>query len=128
MSEQLSSRKRFFAWCGIVAGAAIAVSGAFILVAGQQWFSPFANMLFGIVLLTDCVLRLRGPVEDRGKVLRRRAWAATYLLWVASMLWSRWQDPIFTQALLVGIAMMGLTMGMLYLALLVSGALSQSKQ
>jgi|GEM_PF-2653751 len=124
MSSDISRGKRFLAWAGIVFGLILAALAGTILVLDGRLFRTLGMLAFSLALVVDRAMYLRGAFTARQQLpIWNRIWIAANLLMMASVMFNLfWQNGVNRTALLTGAGAIVLSMGMLLLAILMSGA------
>jgi hypothetical protein len=124
MTDQPSHGKRILAWSGIVFGLIVAALSGTILVLEGRLFPTLGMLAFALALVVDRAMYLRGVFTARKEwPTWNRVWSATNLFMMGSMTLSLFfQNKVYRTALLAEAGALALTIGMLFLALLMSGA------
>ncbi len=124
MSSDISRGKRFLAWSGIVFGLLVSALAGTILVLEGTRFPTLGMLAFALALVIDRALYLRGAFTTRQQLpIWNRIWIAANLLLAGSVMFNLfWQNEVNRTAVLAGAVAIVLSMGMLLLAILMSGA------
>ncbi len=124
MSSEISRGKWFLAWAGIVFGLVVASLTGTILVLDGKVFPTLGMLAFSLALLIDRAMYLRGAFTARQQLPTwNRIWFGANLLLAGSVVFNLfWQNEVNRTAVLAGVAAIVLSMGMLLLAILMSGA------
>jgi hypothetical protein len=124
MSSDLSRGKRLLAWSGITFGVVTALLAGTILILDGKVFPALGMLVFSLVLVIDRAMYLRGVFTARWQLpVWNRVWIAANLLLMGSVMFNLFvQNDVNGRALLAGAGAIALSMVVLLLAILMSGA------
>lgn len=124
MSYELTRGKRLLAWGGIAFGLVVASLSGTILMLDGKVFPTLGMLAFSLVLVIDRAMYLRGVFKARQQLPAwNRVWIAANLLMMGSVMFNLFvQNDVNGRALLTGAGAIVLSMVVLLLAILMSGA------